>query len=49
MSKFVVFQDTEQWVPLFRWFWHKSDKPGKDHGPYPARWMAYLAGLLATR
>lgn len=49
MRKFAVYQDNGQWIPLFKWMWYVPETPGDGHGPYPARWMARLAGWLATR
>lgn len=48
-SRFTVYQDTEQWVPVLNWFWLASGESGTGHGPYPARWIAWLAGWLGTR
>lgn len=48
--KYVVYQDTGQWVPFFNWFWRRPNEPEDDaHGAYPTKWLARLAGWWATR
>lgn len=59
MKKYFIYQDTEQWIPLFNWFWYEIDAkgqpinlPGTDgmgHGGYPAKWIATLSAWRHTR
>lgn len=59
MPKYEVYQDKEQWIPLFNWFWYPIDAkgnpiiaPGKDamgNGAYPAKWIATLSAWWHTR
>ena len=47
-AKFSIYQDKEQWIPFFNWFWQTT--PGAaPHGAYPARWIAWLSGWWHTR
>jgi hypothetical protein len=48
-AKFSVYKDDGQWIPLFKWFWLRPNEGGGGHGPYPARWIASLAGWWGTR
>lgn len=47
--KFKVYKDDEQWLPFFKWFWLKDGEEGMGHGPYPARWIAWLAAKRHCR
>jgi hypothetical protein len=44
---YAVYEDPEQWVPFFKWFWIRPTETGMGHGPYPAKWIAELAARLA--
>lgn len=48
-SKFTVYQDTEQWLPFFNWFWLTTGETGLGHGAYPAKWVATLSARWHTR
>ena len=48
---YEIYQDTEQWIPWFNWFWIRDPvHPGEEgQGGYPCRWMAERAARRATR
>lgn len=55
-QKYVVYQDTEQWIPFFNWFWYpivngkaETGPDGMGYGAYPAKWIATLLAWWHTR
>jgi hypothetical protein len=44
-----VYQDKEQWIPWFNWFWIEVPAKSEGHGGYPFRCMAVRAAKKATR
>lgn len=50
MKRYEVYQDTEQWIPIFNWFWIRDPAwPFEEsHGGYPCKRLAERAARKAT-
>lgn len=47
---FNVHRNAGQWFVGWTWCWNRTGTAyDGDHGFYPCRWMAWLAGWVATR